>query len=259
MEQASSSSGVTSTPNAEEALKFPIAATPGTKEEPKKEPTQNELLLEWTVYHLKNDSETKVVISADDMIAQGKSLAETRAVQQETGEVGERCFVLKLVNHQEKKELGFLCFDWWDDSSKANLMNFNIHSQDLADFCRELWLAAGRRRNQYCDMAIEFGRSPHSSVEVNGLIAETFGSMDEETMETTYLDLGNSNVQACQTTEQGLRLVNGLISLVGKQSTLITYESDLSKLHVIGHEAHGNLRWETLGSTKWYVRTADDR
>jgi hypothetical protein len=49
-----------------------------------------------------------------------------------------------------------------------------------------------------------------------------------------------------------------LISLIGKQCTLITYERDLSKLHIVGHEAHGDFRLETLGSTKWYVRTADD-
>jgi hypothetical protein len=95
-------------------------------------------------------------------------------------------------------------------------------------------------------------------VEVNDLIAETFDSMDYETVETTYLDLGVREIQACQTTEQGLRLVSGLISLIGKQSTFITYERDLSKLHIVGHEAHGDFRLETLGSMKWYVRTADD-
>jgi hypothetical protein len=254
MKQASSPSAVTSDSNVKGASTFPTSVkSVAAKDDPapKTEPTKEQLLLEWSVY----DSDTD---SADDMIAQGKSLAETSGAQQEPGEVGERSFELKLASNKEKEKLGSLRFEWWDDSSQASLMNFNIHSADLADFCRKLWPAAGRRQNQYCDTAIEFGDSPHSHVEVNDLIAGTFDSMDYETVETTYLDLGVREIQACQTTEQWLRLVSGLISLIGKQCTLITYERDLSKLHIVGHEAHGDFRLETLGSTKWYVRTADD-
>ena len=184
MKQGSSPSDATSAANVKEAstLTFPPSVKPSgaAKEELKEEPsTEDELLLEWAVYNSNSDSETIVSISADDLIAQGKSLSETSGAQNEPGEVGERYFELKLVN-AEKKKLGNLSFIWWGDSSWANLMNFNIHSGDLADFCRKLWPAAGRRQNQYCDMAIEFGDSPHSYVEVNDLIAETFDSMDED-------------------------------------------------------------------------------
>lgn len=130
--------------------------------------------------------------------------------------------------------------------------------QDLANFCSTLWCAAGRKRNQYNDMAIEFGSSPHSGVEVNELIADAC-SGDYETPETTYLDV-NRYGRACTTKEQGLRLVSGLVALIGRTSNLITHSSDLDKLQ-IGDDSRGSFSLETItkgrGQTEWYVRTAD--
>lgn len=97
----------------------------------------------------------------------------------ETSEWNGRYFTLTLIDKVKKEKDGDgggsnnnnntpkLCFTWWADSSDANLMNFNQESQDLAGFCSVLWLAAGWKCNQCSDMAIEFGQSEHSLVEVN--------------------------------------------------------------------------------------------
>lgn len=55
------------------------------------------------------------------------------------------------------------------------LMHFHILSQDLASLCRELWEAAGKNVNEYCDMSIEFGDSRHSHVPVKSLVSKAMG------------------------------------------------------------------------------------
>ena len=71
---------------------------------------------------------------------------------------------------KEGKVLARIDLLWWVDARKATLMHFHQLSQDLADFSGELWIAAGRRSSDYCDMSIEFGESRHSYVQVNSLI-----------------------------------------------------------------------------------------
>jgi hypothetical protein len=130
--------------------------------------------------------------------------------------------------------------------------------QDLANLSATLWRVAGRKQKEYSGMAIEFGESRHSRVEVNELIFEALHS-GIDSPETTYLDLFER--PPCRTKEQGHKLINGLIALVGQSSSLIAHTSDLDNLQV-GIDALDGLDFEALeganNKSGWYIRTADD-
>ena len=118
-----------------------------------------------------------------------------------------------------------------------------------------LWPAAGRDSEEYSDMAIEFGDSPHSGVEVNELIADAL-DCDYETPETTYLDMGRGHRTMAK--EHGIRLMEGLLALVGETSNVITHASDVQKLQMGADELE---RFDLVplqrnSRTGWYVRSA---
>jgi hypothetical protein len=98
-----------------------------------------------------------------------KSVQLSGAVEGSTPcENHDRTLGLRLV--KDGKVLARIDLFWWEDAKKATLMHFHQLCQDLADFSGELWVAAGRRSSDYCDMSIEFGESRHSCVKVNSLI-----------------------------------------------------------------------------------------
>jgi hypothetical protein len=108
-------------------------------------------------------------------------------------------------------------------------------------------------------MDIECGYSPHSNVDVNELISDALSTDDFDTPEVTYLDM-DRRLAAPITKEQGVRLLNGLLSLIGKTSTLITHDSDLYKLQVEYNERDNfglNALRKGRGQSDWYVRAAD--
>jgi hypothetical protein len=106
----------------EEMIKVEAGA-PATKE------SELVLLLEWCT--CEDGTEKEHSISADEIISQGISFGETSAVvEQEKLENEERGYTLKLVDKkQDNKVVAELNFDWWEDSSHANLMNFNQKSK----------------------------------------------------------------------------------------------------------------------------------
>ena len=109
-------------------------------------------------------------------------------------------------------------------------MNFNQKSHDLARFCDMLWCAAGRNPREYCDMAIEFGNSPHSLVEVNELIADSASHNYGYGTQTAYLDMEMHTRNLCSTADHGVRLLNGLLSLLGESSTVVTHNGGAWRL-----------------------------
>lgn len=121
----------------------------------------------------------------------------------------------------------------------------------MADYCRALWPAAGRESDEYNAMAIEFGDSPHSGVEVNELIADTL-DCDYETPEVAYLDLGRGN--RTMTKEPGTLLMTGFLVLIGETSNLVTHRTDLGKLQMIDDCLSLHLISIQEG---WYIRAAD--
>lgn len=199
----------------------------------------------------------------DQLIKDQVSLGASRIVKQcePSRNWDERYFELKLLDStttDNKKEdddnenrLASLSFVWWEDSTNANLMNFNQMSGDLADFCRHLWTAAGRPKDQYSDFGIEFGYSPHSTVEVHELISEACKLNGFAPKEITYLDVLHAPGSAKEKA-YGKRLMNGLIDLLNEKSTLITHISDLIKLNVDDSPEQYGLR--TVTDDGYYIR-----
>jgi hypothetical protein len=103
-------------------------------------------------------------------------------------------------------------------------------------------------------MAIEFGQSPHSGVEVNELLKEAYGSEFYAREEIAYIASCDEMTKA-----QGLCLLNGLIASVGPTSNLIAHGTDLDKMQVRS-EARGTLGFEPLneGHNDWHVRAGSD-
>mmetsp|Transcript_22258 Transcript_22258/g.40123 ORF Transcript_22258/g.40123 Transcript_22258/m.40123 type:complete len:292 (-) Transcript_22258:294-1169(-) len=215
----------------------------------------DELLLEWSTWDSNTDECIDSCIPVDEIL--GIPFAETKAVKEnEKGENHERGYRLKLVDKKEgskNKELAHLSFQWWEESARANLMNFNQLSEDLADFSSKLWGAAGRNENEYSDMAIEFGESRHSGVEVNDLLVEAYDY--SEVNEIAYITSCKKMTKA-----QGLRLLNGLIAFAGPTSNLIAHVTDLDKMQVRS-EARDTLEFEPLNEgqgNEWHVRAGCD-
>ena len=126
----------------------------------------------------------------------------------------------------------------------------------MANFSQSLWDAAGRNPRKYSDYAIEMGQSPHSRDEVNELIAEACeGCVEPE--QVTYIQSGKV-VNSTNQSKCGRRLINGLISLVGKSSTVIAHNSDFEELH-ISHQERAALGFEQpAGFERWYIRPVYD-
>eukprot|EP00978_Attheya_sp_CCMP212_P009746 scaffold23195_cov51-Attheya_sp.AAC.2 len=220
-----------------------------------------EVLLEWSDY--KDGTKMNVSFPASKIIDEILTIpfADTRVVENEPCDHGDRHFTLKIAdktegcnNSEGSKSISFI---WWKESSNANLMNFNELSKSKEReryLGPKLWGAAGRKRNQYNGMAIEFGQSPHSRVEVNELLLDAFYPLCYDQEQITYISECD-----CTTNAQGLRLLNGLISLVGSKSNLLAHGSDLDRLNVRSEAV------ETLGfnlvkgrGSDWYARPGSD-
>jgi hypothetical protein len=107
---------------------------------------------------------------SDEIPSDGK-FAESRAVQDNfKGENRELNLIMRLVDSKSEHRQILVEMDVFYWTVPTNLMHFHQLSQDLASFGRALWKAAGEPEEDYCDMAIEFGDSAQSSVEISGLV-----------------------------------------------------------------------------------------
>eukprot|EP00956_Cyclotella_meneghiniana_P007672 scaffold10284_cov61-Cyclotella_meneghiniana.AAC.7 len=112
------------------------------------------------------------------------------------------------------------------------LMHFHILSQDLANFSRQLWIAAGRNEDDYCDMSVEFGESKYSHITVKSLITKAMGIKNKSDM--LYID--KIEMYAGATTKDSLRILE-MIFQTCKSASVIVYETDLKKLGITGEKA----------------------
>jgi hypothetical protein len=97
---------------------------------PESDMSTEELILSWETYD-EEENETEHSVSLDTVVSQGLSFRETTAVKiNQKSEWDERYYTLKLIDKKEKdnEKLAKLNFVWWEDSSEANLMNFNQKS-----------------------------------------------------------------------------------------------------------------------------------
>ena len=100
-------------------------------------------------------------------------------------------------------------------------------------------------------MAIEFGESRHSWVEVNDLIEEAIDGLGG--FNTTYLDIDGDQREPIAK-DRGHRLMNGLLWLVGEESSIITHRNDLHKLNVGVPDGFEELRGRD--GNGWFARCA---
>ena len=153
----------------------------------------------------------------------------------EPGENNERSLSLSLT--WDGKTLAKINFDWWDDRDGATLMHFHQSRQDLAEFCMELWAAAGRNTADYCDMAVEFGESRYSHVKVSRLIEEALGC--GLAPEILYVDSANgSDKEALSRLYQHMARV-------------------FDEAHIISHQTDNPPGWSKIGMG-WRVRGVID-
>ena len=107
------------------------------------------------------------------------------------------------------------------------LMHFHILSQDLANFCGQLWIAAGKKADEYFDMAIEFGESKHSHVPVKSLVSKEMGIKGKS--DILYVD--TIKMHPGGTSKHSLKLIE-MIFKTCTSALFIVYESDLKGLGV---------------------------
>lgn len=107
------------------------------------------------------------------------------------------------------------------------LMHFHALSQDLANFCRNLWTAAGKDEDVYDDMAIEFGESRYSHVEVKSLIGKAVGIKRK----SDILFVESVKLLPGATWKDSIKLIE-MIFKTCTSASVIAYECDLKKLGV---------------------------
>jgi len=146
----------------------------------KKKKEERLLEFKWSTYS--DGEETHFSMFEDETVETSTNcLSNTRAViENEAGENHEYRITICLVDNgksDHRRVLAEIDVDYWKPS--ITLMHFNQKSQDLAHFCRSLWSAAPERKdNDYSDMAIEFGESRYSHLDIITLIGEVSGYED---------------------------------------------------------------------------------
>lgn len=107
---------------------------------------------------------------------QEQELEHSRAIRA-NNEIGhnEYRFDISLVDRkfENRKVYVTIEVDFWIYG--VDLEHLNLNSMVTADFCKNLWEAAGRDTREYNEIGIERGRSIHSDVEIRDLVEETIG------------------------------------------------------------------------------------
>jgi hypothetical protein len=172
------------------------------------------------------------------------------AEKKDEGENHQLYLTLCLVDgkSEDRKTLVEIEVYYW--TLPINLMHFNILSQDLANFCRDLWKAAGRNADDYCDMAIEFGESRFSKVEILELIEEATGIYKEHVMyiEKTKLMPGATSKDAMT-----------LLELIYEEfpASVICYESDLKSMGIMKDQCDA-FGFQQLSYYPWFVGSSSE-
>ena len=148
------------------------------------------------------------------------------------GENFEHRLHLCLVNSKDTDRTVLVEIHVYYWNIAITLMHFHILSQDLANFSRQLWIAAGRNEDDYCDMSIEFGESKHSHIAVKTLITKALGIKNKSDM--LYID--KIEMHDGTTTKNSLRVLE-MVFQICKSASVIVYETDLKKLGITGEKA----------------------
>lgn len=150
----------------------------------------SDLEIRWRIYKGEEDDEGRELYDhfsmIGDEILSGGGIDCSRAILSNEEDEDSQAFEFKLsliskgdnstsssTNEKKKKkknELLSIKASYW--IIPVNLMHFNMHSQELADFSYSLWASAGRDTDDYNGQEIEFGESEHSDVEISTLVKQ---------------------------------------------------------------------------------------
>lgn len=199
---------------------------------------QHFLEIKWYEYDVDNSADINHSIFADE-IPKGTKFAESRAfLKKYEGENHEYSLSLCLVDSKSEDRKVLVELDVWYWYLPINLMHFHILSQDLANFCRSLWVAAGKDEDVYDDMSIEFGYSKIGKVEVKKLVGTATGIKRK----SDVLYVNDVKMHPGSTVQDSLKLLNMMFKLC-KSAIVIAYEVDLSKLGIYS-------KYDVIGFTK---------
>mmetsp|Transcript_7815 Transcript_7815/g.17640 ORF Transcript_7815/g.17640 Transcript_7815/m.17640 type:complete len:292 (+) Transcript_7815:115-990(+) len=208
------------------------------------------LEIKWENYNYDDGQDTveKYSMFADEIPNEG-GFSMSRVFQgtqkSEEGEEHQHGLTFCFVDSksEDRKVLVEIDTSYW--TVPVNLMHFNQASQDLANFCRYLWKAADRDANDYSDMAIEFGSSPYSGVEISTLVEEATGVDREHVM---YIS--GTKMSAGASSQDSLKLLRMIFTSF--PASVISYEVDLKALG-ISEESYATFGFEQLGYDSCFV------
>ena len=175
-----------------------------------------------------DDSVVNHSVFADEI--RGKFSDSSIFMKKYEGENHEHNLTFCLVDSksEHRKELVEIHVYYWD--LPINLMHFHILSQDLANFSRKLWVAAGKNEDVYCDMSIEFGSSNIGKWEVKKLVSKAMGIKRK----SDVLYVKDVKMHTGSTLDDSLKLLE-MIFKTCKSTIVIAYKVDLTKLGVVGN------------------------
>jgi len=196
----------------------------------KKGKVQHQYYLEikWYEYDVENDKDIYHTMFVDE-IPKGTKFSDCRAFQKKyEGENHQYSISFCLVDSksEDRKIMVEIGTDYW--YLPINLMHFHILSQDLANFSRKLWVAAGKNEDVYDDMSIEFGHSKIGKWEVKKLVGLATGIKRK----SDVLYMSRVKMHDGSTVEHSLRLLE-MVFKTCKSAIVIAYDCDLKKLDVV--------------------------
>ncbi|KAL9183276.1 hypothetical protein ACHAXT_005063 [Thalassiosira profunda] len=129
-----------------------------------------------------------------------------------------------------------------------NLMHFHILSQDLANFSRKLWVAAGRNEDVYDDMSIEFGYSKHGKVAVKSLVSKATGIKGK----SDVIYVRNVKVHEGSSEHDSRKLLEMVFKLCSSAS-VIAYKVDLEGLGVYDPETASEIGFAKMPNFDCFI------
>ena len=190
------------------------------------------LEIKWYRYEDSDDGswkETPYSMFADDIMKFEESRIFSEKEGAEMGENHEYTLEFCLVDSKAEDRMTLVEISTWYWTVPINLMHFHQLSGDLASFCRMLWKASGRRMNDYSDMAIEFGSSPYSSVEVIELVEEATDILGEEYRQHVMY-FQSAKLKNGATMEHSSKLISMLFR--NFDAVVISFKTDLFNLGI---------------------------
>lgn len=185
---------------------------------------------------------------ADEMGPGGLSMSRVFSGgpdKSDEGETHEHGLAFCLVDDKSEHRKVLVEIDAYYWIVPVNLMHFNVLSQDLANFCSDLWVAAGRNVNQYCGMSIEFGESKYSGVKISTLVNSAVGIKGKKHV----LYVNNVKMNDGATLQDSIKLLGMIFTVC--PAIVISYLIDLRSLGI--HSDYSAVGFERLRGSECFV------